>query len=134
MRAVDAGPDAVWTVRRTAGPALAVRAAEGAAEAELSGPADQLCPALWNRTAIARVTGDPALAALWRSGPGSGVGQSAPASIRDSTSRCTGRTSPCSAEPFSVRETLTARRSSAHMPRSTRPSFSSRAISRDSAL
>ncbi|MFI9424699.1 hypothetical protein ACIG54_14185 [Streptomyces achromogenes] len=51
---MDAGPDAVWTVRRTAAPALAVRAAEGAAEAELSGPADQLCLGLRNRTAIPR--------------------------------------------------------------------------------
>ncbi|MEU5176755.1 MULTISPECIES: hypothetical protein [Streptomyces] len=66
VRAVDAGPDAVWTVRLTAGPAMTVRAAEGEAEAELSGPAEQLYLALWNRTAIPRVTGDPALAALWR--------------------------------------------------------------------
>ncbi|MEU7050980.1 maleylpyruvate isomerase N-terminal domain-containing protein [Streptomyces lavenduligriseus] len=66
VRAVDAGPDAVWTVRLTAGPAMTVRAAEGEAEAELSGPAEQWYLALWNRTAIPRVTGDPALAALWR--------------------------------------------------------------------
>lgn len=66
VRAVDAGPDAVWTVRLTAGPALTVRTAEGEAEAELSGAADQLYLALWNRTAIPRVTGDPALATLWR--------------------------------------------------------------------
>ncbi|MFF9020212.1 hypothetical protein [Streptomyces eurythermus] len=63
---MDAGPDAVWTVRFTAGPAVTVRAAEGAAEAELSGPAEQLYLALWNRRAIPLVTGDPALAALWR--------------------------------------------------------------------
>jgi uncharacterized protein (TIGR03083 family) len=66
VRAVDAGADAVWTVRITAGPPVTVRAAEGEAEAELSGPADQLYLALWNRTDIPRVTGDPALAALWR--------------------------------------------------------------------
>ncbi|MFF9585492.1 maleylpyruvate isomerase family mycothiol-dependent enzyme [Streptomyces achromogenes] len=66
VRAVDAGPDAVWTVRLTAGPAMTVRAAEGEAEAELSGPADRLYLALWNRTAIPQVTGDPALATLWR--------------------------------------------------------------------
>jgi hypothetical protein len=66
VRAVDGGPDAVWTVRLSAGPATTVRAAEGEAETELSGPADQLYLALWNRTAVPRVTGDPALAALWR--------------------------------------------------------------------
>ncbi|GAA2218585.1 maleylpyruvate isomerase family mycothiol-dependent enzyme [Streptomyces nogalater] len=66
VRAVDAGPDAVWTVRLTDRPAVAVRAVEGEADAELSGPADQLYLALWNRTDVPRVTGDPALAALWR--------------------------------------------------------------------
>ncbi|MFG3015006.1 maleylpyruvate isomerase family mycothiol-dependent enzyme [Streptomyces cinerochromogenes] len=66
VRAVDAGPDAVWTVRLTAEPPVTVRAEDGPAEAELSGPAELLYLALWNRTAPPRVTGDPALAALWR--------------------------------------------------------------------
>ncbi|POX59472.1 hypothetical protein C3492_32210 [Streptomyces sp. Ru62] len=66
VRAVDAGPDAVWTVRLGDGPPVTVRAEERPAEAELSGPADQLYLALWNRTAVPRVTGDPSLAALWR--------------------------------------------------------------------
>ncbi|MFF9090145.1 maleylpyruvate isomerase family mycothiol-dependent enzyme [Streptomyces sp. NPDC014991] len=66
IRAVDAGADAVWTLRLTAEPPVCVRAAEGAAEAELSGPADQLYLALWNRRAVPQVTGDRSLAALWR--------------------------------------------------------------------
>ncbi|WP_225821598.1 maleylpyruvate isomerase family mycothiol-dependent enzyme [Streptomyces naphthomycinicus] len=66
VRAAGAGPDAVWTVRITAEPSVTVRAEEGPAEAELSGPADLLYLALWNRTAVPRVTGDPALAGLWR--------------------------------------------------------------------
>jgi uncharacterized protein (TIGR03083 family) len=68
VRAVRPGAetDAVWTVRLTAGPPLAVRTADGTAEAELSGPADELYLALWNRTAVPKVTGDPALAELWR--------------------------------------------------------------------
>ncbi|WP_030340298.1 maleylpyruvate isomerase family mycothiol-dependent enzyme [Streptomyces sp. NRRL S-1022] len=66
VRAVDAGADAVWTVRLTAEPPVTVRAAEGPAEAELSGPADQLYLALWNRTAVPQVTGDASLAVLWR--------------------------------------------------------------------
>ncbi|BCM71942.1 hypothetical protein EASAB2608_07276 [Streptomyces sp. EAS-AB2608] len=61
-----AGADAVWTVRLTAEPPVTVRGEEGPAEAELSGPADQLYLALRNRTAVPRVTGDPSLAALWR--------------------------------------------------------------------
>lgn len=59
-----AGADAVWTVRLTAEPPVTVRGEEGPAEAELSGPADQLYLALRNRTAVPRVTGDPPLAAL----------------------------------------------------------------------
>ncbi|MEU6593608.1 maleylpyruvate isomerase family mycothiol-dependent enzyme [Streptomyces sp. NPDC046881] len=66
VRAVDAGADAVWTVRLTAEPPVTVRAAEEPAETELSGPADQLYLALWNRTAVPQVTGDASLATLWR--------------------------------------------------------------------
>ncbi|MFF7366483.1 hypothetical protein [Streptomyces tricolor] len=73
VRAVGAGEeaDAVWTVRLTAEPPVTVRGEEGPAEAELPGPADQLYLALWNRTAVPRVTGDPSLAALWRERSGS---------------------------------------------------------------
>ncbi|MEU7426230.1 maleylpyruvate isomerase family mycothiol-dependent enzyme [Streptomyces sp. NPDC040750] len=70
VRAVDAGPDAVWTVRLTAGPPVTVRETTGAAwteaEAELSGPADQLYLALWNRAPVPSVTGDRSLVELWR--------------------------------------------------------------------
>ncbi|MFS4094693.1 maleylpyruvate isomerase family mycothiol-dependent enzyme [Streptomyces sp. AF1A] len=67
VRAVDAGPEAVWTVRLTAeAPPATVRAAPGAADAELSGPADQLYLALWNRAPVPQVTGDRSLATLWR--------------------------------------------------------------------
>ncbi|MEV7204973.1 MULTISPECIES: maleylpyruvate isomerase family mycothiol-dependent enzyme [unclassified Streptomyces] len=65
VRATDA-PDAVWTVRLSAQPPVTVRAEEGAADCELSGPAAQLYPALWNRRPVPEVTGDGALAALWR--------------------------------------------------------------------
>ncbi|MFH9675008.1 maleylpyruvate isomerase family mycothiol-dependent enzyme [Streptomyces sp. NPDC017405] len=68
VRAVDTGTgtDAVWTMRLTAEPAVTVRAAGGDAEAELSGPADQLYLALWNRMDFPRVSGDPSLVALWQ--------------------------------------------------------------------
>ncbi|MFI9803848.1 maleylpyruvate isomerase family mycothiol-dependent enzyme [Streptomyces sp. NPDC052301] len=66
VRAVDAGADAVWTVRLTAEPPVTVRAATGEAEAELSGAADQLYLALWNRVPLPSATGDQSLAALWR--------------------------------------------------------------------
>ncbi|MFF1280553.1 maleylpyruvate isomerase family mycothiol-dependent enzyme [Streptomyces sp. NPDC058299] len=66
VRAADAGADAVWTLRLTAEPPVCVRAADGAAEAELSGPADQLYLALWNRRAVPQVSGDRSLAALWQ--------------------------------------------------------------------
>ncbi|MFJ9868970.1 maleylpyruvate isomerase family mycothiol-dependent enzyme [Streptomyces sp. NPDC101165] len=64
VRAVDAG--AVWTVRLSAEPPVTSRDGSGEADAELVGPADQLYLALWNRTPVPGVTGDPALAALWR--------------------------------------------------------------------
>ncbi|MFG2123306.1 maleylpyruvate isomerase family mycothiol-dependent enzyme [Streptomyces sp. NPDC048710] len=66
VRAVDAGADAVWTVRLSAEPPVASRDGSGEAEAELTGPAAQLYLALWNRMPVPCVTGDPALAALWR--------------------------------------------------------------------
>ncbi|MES4891854.1 maleylpyruvate isomerase family mycothiol-dependent enzyme [Streptomyces sp. NPDC096012] len=66
VRAVDAGADAVWTVRLTSGPPVTVRDAVGEAETELSGPADRLYLALWNRAPVPSVTGDRSLADLWR--------------------------------------------------------------------
>ncbi|MFI9248797.1 maleylpyruvate isomerase family mycothiol-dependent enzyme [Streptomyces sp. NPDC053069] len=66
VRALGAGTDAVWTVRLTDEPPVAVREETGAAEAELSGPADELYLALWNRRPVPVVSGDQALAALWR--------------------------------------------------------------------
>ncbi|WP_046729294.1 maleylpyruvate isomerase family mycothiol-dependent enzyme [Streptomyces humi] len=68
VRAVDA--DAVWTVRLTAGPPVAEPGETGPAEAELAGPADLLYLALWNRVPVPQVTGDPELAALWRTDSG----------------------------------------------------------------
>ncbi|MEW2625189.1 maleylpyruvate isomerase family mycothiol-dependent enzyme [Streptomyces sp. NPDC048106] len=67
VRATDAGQDAVWTVRLTADePPVTDRQADGEADAELSGPADRLYLALWNRAPVPEVSGDRALAALWQ--------------------------------------------------------------------
>ncbi|MFJ5263453.1 maleylpyruvate isomerase family mycothiol-dependent enzyme [Streptomyces sp. NPDC088387] len=70
VRASDT--DAVWTVRLSQEPPAAVRGAVGDAECELSGPAAELYPALWNRAPLPEVTGDPALAVLWREKSGVG--------------------------------------------------------------
>ncbi|GAA2529460.1 MULTISPECIES: maleylpyruvate isomerase family mycothiol-dependent enzyme [Streptomyces] len=64
VRATDA--DAVWTVRLSPEPPVAVRDGLGDAECELAGPAERLYLALWNRLPVPEVSGDPALAALWR--------------------------------------------------------------------
>ncbi|MDX2590889.1 MULTISPECIES: maleylpyruvate isomerase family mycothiol-dependent enzyme [Streptomyces] len=66
VRAVDAGADAVWTVRLSAEPPVTSRDAAGDAEAELIGPAERLYLALWNRGPVPSVTGDRSLATLWR--------------------------------------------------------------------
>ena len=58
--------DAVWTVRLSSEPPVATRGATGAAECELSGTAEQLYLALWNRAPLPSVTGDQTLAELWR--------------------------------------------------------------------
>ncbi|MER8224619.1 maleylpyruvate isomerase family mycothiol-dependent enzyme [Streptomyces sp. NPDC094143] len=58
--------DAVWTVRLSSGPPVTERGASGEAECELSGPAGELYLALWNRVPLPSVTGDRALAELWR--------------------------------------------------------------------
>ncbi|MEV0239765.1 maleylpyruvate isomerase family mycothiol-dependent enzyme [Streptomyces sp. NPDC050674] len=64
IRAEDTG--AVWTVRLSQEPPVTTRDASGAADCELSGPADRLYLALWNRAPLPDATGDRALAALWR--------------------------------------------------------------------
>ncbi|CAL9635279.1 maleylpyruvate isomerase family mycothiol-dependent enzyme [Streptomyces sp. Tu 3180] len=64
VRVTDA--DAVWTVRLSQEPPVTVRDAGGDAECELAGPAERLYLALWNRLPVPAVSGDPALAALWR--------------------------------------------------------------------
>ncbi|MDO0928985.1 maleylpyruvate isomerase family mycothiol-dependent enzyme [Streptomyces sp. TG1A-8] len=66
VRAVDAGGDAVWTVRLSAESPVASRDAPGEADTELSGPARPLYLALWNGGPVPQVTGDPGVAALWR--------------------------------------------------------------------
>ncbi|WP_031034061.1 maleylpyruvate isomerase family mycothiol-dependent enzyme [Streptomyces sp. NRRL F-5650] len=65
VRATDV-PDAVWTVRLSAGPPVTVRDGAGDADCELSGPAARLYPALWNRLPFPEVSGDGSLASLWR--------------------------------------------------------------------
>ncbi|MFF8935579.1 maleylpyruvate isomerase family mycothiol-dependent enzyme [Streptomyces paradoxus] len=64
VRAQDTG--AVWTVRLSPGPPVTTRDASGEADCELSGPAEELYLALWNRAPLPDATGDRALAALWR--------------------------------------------------------------------
>jgi uncharacterized protein (TIGR03083 family) len=58
--------DAVWTVRLSSEPPVTTRGVAGEAECELSGTAEQLYLALWNRAPLPSVTGDQALAELWR--------------------------------------------------------------------
>ncbi len=67
VRATDAGD--VWTVRLSPdGPPQAERTEEGSADCELSGPAEKLYLALWNRLPLSAITlsGDAELAQLWR--------------------------------------------------------------------
>ncbi|KQX64139.1 maleylpyruvate isomerase family mycothiol-dependent enzyme [Streptomyces sp. Root1310] len=65
VRATDTA-DAVWTVRLSAEPPVTERNGEADADCEVSGPAAQLYLALWNRLPLPAVTGDAALATLWR--------------------------------------------------------------------
>lgn len=70
VRATDTG--AVWTVELSANPPRTVpvagEPADEAVDCELSGTASDLYLSLWNRLPLAAltVTGDPALARLWR--------------------------------------------------------------------
>lgn len=59
-------PGAIWTVRLSDGPPVTERGATAPADGEVSGPAGRLYPALWNRLPFPRVTGDRAVAELWR--------------------------------------------------------------------
>jgi uncharacterized protein (TIGR03083 family) len=65
VRATDAD-GAVWTVRLSQEPPVAARDAAGDADCEVAGPAAQLYLALWNRLPFPHVTGNAAVAALWR--------------------------------------------------------------------
>lgn len=58
--------DAVWTVRLSPEPPAAERTTDPEADGEVAGPAAALYLALWNRQPFPTVTGDPALAALWK--------------------------------------------------------------------
>ncbi|MFD4506884.1 maleylpyruvate isomerase family mycothiol-dependent enzyme [Streptomyces sp. NPDC058457] len=68
VRTVDA--DGAWTVRLSARPPVTELGTLRGATAELSGPADQLYLALWNRVPVPTVTGDPELAGLWLTNSG----------------------------------------------------------------
>lgn len=65
VRATDAGADAVWTVHLSQEPPVTERGDEALAECEISGPAERLYLALWNRGPLPHVTGDTALSTLW---------------------------------------------------------------------
>ncbi|MEU9308516.1 maleylpyruvate isomerase family mycothiol-dependent enzyme [Streptomyces sp. NPDC048256] len=65
VRATDT-EDGVWTVRLSAEPPVTERTGEGDADCEVSGPAAPLYLSLWNRLPLPAVTGDAALATLWR--------------------------------------------------------------------
>ncbi|WP_406010498.1 maleylpyruvate isomerase family mycothiol-dependent enzyme [Streptomyces sp. NBC_00637] len=65
VRATDTA-DAVWTVRLSSEPPATERNDEGDADCEVSGPAALLYLSLWNRLPLPTVTGDAALATLWR--------------------------------------------------------------------
>jgi uncharacterized protein (TIGR03083 family) len=65
VRATDAD-DAVWTVRLSPEPPVTDRGDTGNADCEVAGPAAELYLSLWNRLPFPDVTGDAAVAALWR--------------------------------------------------------------------
>ncbi|MEU6139436.1 maleylpyruvate isomerase family mycothiol-dependent enzyme [Streptomyces sp. NPDC047081] len=66
VRATDTN-DAVWTVRLSQEPPTTERGGTGEeADCEVAGPAAQLYLALWNRVPFPQVTGDAAVATLWR--------------------------------------------------------------------
>ncbi|MFD0001012.1 maleylpyruvate isomerase family mycothiol-dependent enzyme [Streptomyces sp. NPDC127178] len=65
VRATDTD-GAVWTVRLSQEPPVAVRGDTAGADCEISGRVAQLYVALWNRLPFPHVTGDAAVATLWR--------------------------------------------------------------------
>lgn len=65
VRATDAG-DAVWTVRLSPEPPVTEWGDTGDADCEVAGPAAELYLSLWNRLPFPDVTGDAAVAAVWR--------------------------------------------------------------------
>ncbi|MBT2394566.1 maleylpyruvate isomerase family mycothiol-dependent enzyme [Streptomyces sp. ISL-100] len=66
VRATDSGD--VWTMRLSDDPPRTERNDEGPADCEVSGPAEQLYLALWNRLPLSSLTmsGDDALVRLWQ--------------------------------------------------------------------
>ncbi|MFF0200317.1 maleylpyruvate isomerase family mycothiol-dependent enzyme [Streptomyces sp. NPDC005017] len=64
--------DAVWSVRLSPEPPVTTPDGEGPADAELSGTANELYFALWNRLPVPHIAGDRALADLWRERSGIG--------------------------------------------------------------
>jgi uncharacterized protein (TIGR03083 family) len=65
VRATDTD-DAVWTVRLSPEPPVTERDGAGDADCEVTGTAARLYLALWNRLPFPTVSGDAALAELWR--------------------------------------------------------------------
>ncbi|MDK1474732.1 maleylpyruvate isomerase family mycothiol-dependent enzyme [Streptomyces sp. 549] len=73
ITATDTSSPRSWTVRIGEGPPVAVRNDAGRADCELSGPAEVLFLALWNRVPYEEglaVEGDASVAELWRSSSG----------------------------------------------------------------
>ena len=57
---------AVWTVRLSQEPPAAERGDTARADCEITGPAERVYLSLWNRQPFPHVTGDEAVATLWR--------------------------------------------------------------------
>ncbi|NGO79828.1 maleylpyruvate isomerase family mycothiol-dependent enzyme [Streptomyces sp. YC504] len=66
LRVRTTDEDAVWTVRLSEKPPVTTPDAEGEADCEISGPAGRLYLALWNRLPLPDISGDAAVARLWR--------------------------------------------------------------------
>jgi uncharacterized protein (TIGR03083 family) len=64
VRATDT--DTVWTVRLSAEPPVSERGETADADCEFTGTAERLYLSLWNRAPLPQVSGDRALADLWR--------------------------------------------------------------------
>ncbi|MEU6819657.1 maleylpyruvate isomerase family mycothiol-dependent enzyme [Streptomyces atriruber] len=66
VRTTDPGEERTWTVRLSDEPPVTEHGTTAPADCEVSGSAARLYLALWNRLPFPQVTGDRALAALWR--------------------------------------------------------------------